>query len=129
MVDGDTVYYPESHEVEYDQLVYKTAVSIDELSFPINENLALRVYYPVDLDPGEKRPLVVLVHGADLLEEPLPVFNNAEALAKLGFVAASVQYRLCKRVNCLVAEDYPSLQCFLGKFARSFRIHSCYGCG
>ncbi len=104
MVDGDTVYYPESHEVEYDQLVYKTAVSIDELSFPINENLALRVYYPVDLDPGEKRPLVVLVHGGGFIGGTFAsFFNNAEALAKLGFVAASVQYRLCKRVDCLVA--------------------------
>ena len=104
IVDGDTVYYPESHEVEYDQLVYKTAISIDELFFPINENLALRVYYPVDLDPGEKRPLVVLVHGGGFIGGSYTsFFNDVEALAGLGFVAASVQYRLCKRADCVVA--------------------------
>lgn len=104
IVVGDTVYYPEFHEVEYDQLVYKTAVSIDELTFPINKNLALRVYYPVDLDPGEKRPLVVLVHGGGFIGGNFSsFFNDAEDLARLGFVAASVQYRLCERVDCLLA--------------------------
>jgi predicted esterase len=103
-VQGDTVYYLESHQVEYSQSVYKSAVSIDELDFPINENLALRVYYPTDLNPGEKRPLIVLVHGGGFIGGTYTsFFNNAEALAGLGFIAASVQYRLCKRNDCLLA--------------------------
>lgn len=104
IVEGDTVYYPESHQVEYDQLVYKTAAAIDELDIPIDENLALRVYYPVDLDPGEKRPLIVLVHGGGFIGGSYAsFFSQAETLAELGFVVASVQYRLCKRFDCLLA--------------------------
>ncbi|MBR9921620.1 MAG: alpha/beta fold hydrolase [Bacteroidetes bacterium] len=110
IVQNDTVYYPEIHPIEYDQLVYKTAPQIDELTPVINENLALRVYYPTDLEPGEIRPLVVLVHGGGFIGGTYTsFFNQAEMLAQLGFVAVSVQYRLCKRGDCLLAAglSYP----------------------
>ena len=104
IIQGDTVYYPEIHSVAYEQVVYKTAVQMDEINPVINENLALRVYYPDDLEPGERRPLVVLVHGGGFIGGSyVSFFDEAENLASLGYIAVSVQYRLCKRVDCVVA--------------------------
>ncbi len=104
LLQQDTVYYPEVHPIAHEQLVYKTAPQIDELDFQVNEDLALRVYYPTDLEPGEQRPLVVLIHGGGFIGGAFgSFFDEAEALAQLGFVAASIQYRLCKRGDCLLA--------------------------
>jgi predicted esterase len=104
IVEGDDVYYPFAHPVEYDQVVYKTANQIDEINFGITENLALRVYYPSDLDAGEKRPLVVLIHGGGFISGTFAgFFEEAELLAQLGYIAVSVQYRLCKRNDCVIA--------------------------
>lgn len=65
------------------------------------ENLPLEVYFPV-LPPGEKRPLVVLMHGGAFIGGNRSQFRNqARALARLGYVAATLSYRLCKRNNCL----------------------------
>jgi len=65
------------------------------------ENLALEVFYPV-LPAGEKRPLVVLIHGGAFIGGDRSQFRNqARALAQMGYVAATVSYRLCKRNNCL----------------------------
>jgi predicted esterase len=103
-VEGEVVYYPFSHPVEFDQVVYKTAYQIDEVSFAITENLALRVYYPSDLEQDEKRPLVVLIHGGGFISGTFSgFFEEAEILAQLGYIAVSVQYRLCKRTDCVVA--------------------------
>lgn len=110
IVDGNEVYYPYSHEIEYDQVIYKTAHQIDEIGFSITENLALRVFYPADLEAGEKRPLVVLIHGGGFISGTFAgFFEEAELLAQLGYVTVSVQYRLCKRTDCVVAEalTYP----------------------
>ena len=110
IIENDTVYYPEIHTIDYDQVVYKTAAQIDELTIPATENLALRVYYPTDLAPEEKRPLVVLIHGGGFIAGSyVSFFSQAEALAQLGYVAVSVQYRLCKRGDCLLAAglSYP----------------------
>ncbi len=107
IVDGNDVYYPFSHTVDYDQKVYKTAVQIDELDFVVTENLALRVYYPTDIEPEDKRPLVVLVHGGGFIGGTFAsFFDEAETLAQLGYVAVSVQYRLCKRADCVVAAAF-----------------------
>lgn len=65
------------------------------------ENLALEVYFPV-LPAGEKRPLVVLIHGGAFIGGNRAEFRNqARELARLGYVAATISYRLCKRNNCL----------------------------
>jgi len=103
--ESDIVYFPESHEVAYEQIVYKNARQINELVFPvINENLALRVYYPTDLQPGEKRPLIALIHGGGFIGGNFAdFFETAEQLASLGYIAATIQYRLCKRNDCLLA--------------------------
>jgi predicted esterase len=104
IVQGNTVYYPETHTVSFDTKKYKTAVQIDELTFPINEDLFLRVYYPDDLMPGEQRPLVILIHGGGFVTGTYAAFfQQAEYLASLGYVAATIQYRLCKRGDCLIA--------------------------
>jgi predicted esterase len=101
---NDTVYYPELHPVTYDQTVYKTAVRIDEWVPPIQENLSLRVYYPTDLAPDEQRPTVVFIHGGGFIGGSFgSFFDEAEILAQLGFVAVSIQYRLCQRNDCLIA--------------------------
>lgn len=103
-VQEGVVYYPENHSVGYDQVIYKSAYRIDELDFGIIEDLALRVYYPTDLEPEEKCPLVVLVHGGGFIGGTfVSFFDEAEKLASLGYVAVSVQYRLCQRNDCLIA--------------------------
>ncbi|MCB0651860.1 MAG: alpha/beta fold hydrolase [Saprospiraceae bacterium] len=104
IVEGNGVYYPYLHPVEYEQVVYKSAYQIDEIGLGILENLALRIYYPADLEPDEKRPLVVLIHGGGFIGGNFSsFFDEAEWLAQLGYVAVSVQYRLCKRNDCLIA--------------------------
>ncbi len=102
---GDVVYLPGVHAVDYEQTVYKSARQINELVWPeIFEDLHLRVYYPSDLEPGELRPLIVLVHGGGFIGGSYSdFFDMAEFLASAGFIAASVQYRLCKRNDCLLA--------------------------
>jgi predicted esterase len=101
--DGDKVIFTEpAHQVDYDDVVYKTAVQIDELDPPIMIPIRLRVYFPTDLPAGEKRPLIVLVHGGYFI---CGCYNDffafAESLAKKGFIAATVEYRRCRRNDCL----------------------------
>lgn len=65
------------------------------------ENLALDVFFP-KLPAGEKRPLVVLIHGGAFIGGNRAQFRDqARELARLGYVAATISYRLCKRNNCL----------------------------
>ena len=81
--------------------------SVDEwdnisCTFPVQqcENLRLEVYNP-DLPIGEIRPLIVLIHGGAFIEGNRGDFRAyAQQLARLGYVTATIDYRLCKRVNC-----------------------------
>ena len=77
------------------------------------ENLWLEVYYP-DLPAGEKRPLVVLIHGGGFIQGSRAAFrNDARYFASLGYVAATIDYRLCKRGNCVAAKINPFAICNL----------------
>lgn len=99
-----TVYFSENHPVAYDDVVYKQAAAIDEWYFEIPENIRLRVYHPTDLPAGTKRPLVVLIHGGYFIAGSYLDFDAfARRFAELGFVAATIDYRLCKRNDCLLA--------------------------
>ena len=101
--DG-VVYFTENHAVAYDDVVYKQAAAIDEWFFEIPENIRLRVYHPTDLPAGTKRPLVVLIHGGYFIAGSYLDFDAfAKRFAELGFVAATIDYRLCKRNDCLLA--------------------------
>jgi poly(3-hydroxybutyrate) depolymerase len=101
------VYLTENHAVTYDDVVYKQAAAIDEWFFDVPENIPLRVYYPSDLPAGEQRPLVILIHGGYFIAGNYHDFNAfAEAYAKLGFVCATIDYRLCKRNDCLLANVF-----------------------
>ncbi len=102
---GDTVVFTEpAHPVEYDDVAYKTAPQIDEWDFEVPENIRLRVYSPTDLPPGEKRLLVVLIHGGYFIWGSYLDFDAlARYFAEKGFVAATVGYRLCHRGDCEVA--------------------------
>lgn len=102
---GDTVYFTEpAHPVEYDDVVYKTAPQIDEWTFEVPENIPLRVYYPTDLPPGEKRPLIALIHGGYFIWGSYLDFDAfARALAQKGFITATIEYRLCHRSDCEIA--------------------------
>ncbi len=107
--DGDKVIFTEpAHPVDYEDIIYKfNAPRIDEIDIgppigPAPENLPLRIYYPTDLPAGEKRPLIVLVHGGYFICGcHNDFFAFAESLAKKGFIAASVEYRRCRRNDCL----------------------------
>ena len=93
---GDTVIYA-ANEWSIDEW--------DNISctFPVQqcENLRLEVYY-ADLPAGEMRPLVVLIHGGAFISGSRAAFREqAKELARLGYVAATIDYRLCKRNNCL----------------------------
>ncbi len=69
-------------------------------NIPQCENLDLEVFYP-QLPAGEKRPLVVLIHGGGFISGNKADFRlQARALAQKGYVAATINYRLCKRNNC-----------------------------
>jgi len=104
--DGDKVIFTEpAHPVDYDDEVYKTAAQIDELNLPITNPVRLRVYFPTDLPAGEKRPLIVLVHGGYFIWGNYLDFDGfAKSLAQKGFIAATVGYRLCRRGDCEIAK-------------------------
>lgn len=102
---GDTVVFTETaHPVDYTDAVYKTAAQIDEWNFTIPENIPLRVYYPTDLPAGEKRPLIALVHGGFFIWGSYLDFDAlAKGFAERGFIAATIEYRLCHRGDCEIA--------------------------
>lgn len=95
--------------------------SIDEwdniaCNFPVQqcENLGLEVYYPATLQPTEKRPLVMLIHGGGFIGGSRADFRQqAITIAQLGYVTATIDYRLCKRNNCLLLLANPALLCNL----------------
>lgn len=110
---NDTVYLTEHHPVAFEDVVFKQGPGIDELFAQIPEDIGLRVYYPTDLPAGTKRPLVVLVHGGFFIGGNYHEFDgDAESLAKMGFIAASVGYRRCKRGDCLLA-ILTSIPCYV----------------
>ncbi|MCC7246002.1 MAG: carboxylesterase family protein [Saprospiraceae bacterium] len=104
--NGSQVLLNEFHTVDSQDVVYKTATQIDEFSFNVPVDVRLKVFYPNDLQPGEKRPLITLVHGGFFIGGDYKDFNTAaSALAQKGFVAATIGYRLCRRVDCLLAQS------------------------
>ena len=105
---GDTVVFTDpAHAVDFEDVVYKTAPQMDEWNFEVPENIRLRVYFPTDLPAGEKRPLVVLVHGGFFIWGSYLDFDAfAKSLAEKGFIAATVGYRLCKRGDCVIAASF-----------------------
>lgn len=114
-------WQPQSATVLGDTVNYATNQwSIDEwenidCNFPAAqcENLTLEVYYP-PLPQGEKRPLLFLVHGGGFIGGSRADFRaQAINIAKLGFVTATIDYRLCKRNNCLLLNVNPALLCNL----------------
>ena len=107
--DDPCLFWEEQPEaIDSNLLIYASNQwSIDEwdnlsCTFPVQqcENLRVEVYSP-DLPDGEKRPLVVLIHGGAFVQGSRAEFRAyAQQLARLGYVAATIDYRLCKRVNC-----------------------------
>ena len=108
-VGGDTVNYATNQW------------SIDEwdnvdCNFPTTqcENLGLEVYYPATLQQGVKRPLVMLIHGGGFIGGSRADFRQqAITIAQLGYVTATIDYRLCKRNNCLLLTQNPLMLCNL----------------
>lgn len=100
--DGTVYFTDPAHPVDFADVVYKYgAPAIDEWDIPFVEDLPLRVYYPTDLAPGEQRPLIVLIHGGYFIWGDYLDFDGfAKALAEKGFIAATVEYRRCKRADC-----------------------------
>ena len=114
-------WQPQSATVLGDTVNYATNQwSIDEwenidCNFPAAqcENLGLEVYYP-PLPQGEKRPLLFLVHGGGFVGGSRADFRaQAINIAKLGYITATIDYRLCKRNNCLLLNANPALLCNL----------------
>ncbi len=108
---GNTVVLDNiDHSIAFQDIIYKTAPGIDEIDLPNMVNLGLRVYYPTDLATNESRPLVVLIHGGFFIGGSYGDFAPlAQELAQIGFVAATIDYRLCQRNDCLLAgaTSYP----------------------
>ena len=105
-------WHAQPEPIDSATLVYKTnAWSIDEwdniaCNFPVQqcENLSLDLYYP-QLTGNEKRPLVLLIHGGAFIEGDKSAFRaQARKFARLGYVPATITYRLCKRNNCLLLD-------------------------
>lgn len=78
------------------------------------ENLGLEVYYPSTLQPNEKRPLIMLIHGGGFIAGSRGDFRDqAINIAKFGYVTATIDYRLCKRNNCLLLAQNAAFACNL----------------
>lgn len=107
---------PQNQEIDSITVKYKTAPSIDEWTIPFFDDLYMRIYWP-KLAPGEKRPLALFIHGGAFIVGGHEAFiPQARYLATLGYVTATIDYRLCKRNNCLLAsnEDIaPLILCFM----------------
>ena len=99
-IDSATVNYA-LNQWSIDEWDNAAGCIVPIVNVPQCENLPLEVFFPV-LPAGEKRPLVVLIHGGAFIGGDRSQFRNqARALARLGYVAATISYRLCKRNNCL----------------------------
>lgn len=115
-------WQPETNTVLGDTVNYATNQwSIDEwdnidCNFPTTqcENLGLEVYYPSTLQPNEKRPLLMLIHGGGFVGGSRTDFTQqAKEIATLGYVTATIDYRLCKRNNCLLLAQNAAFACGL----------------
>ncbi len=115
-------WLPQSTSVSGDTVNYATNQwSIDEwdnidCNFPASqcENLGLEVYYPANILPNEKRPLLMLIHGGGFIGGSKADFREqALNIAKLGYVTVTIDYRLCKRNNCLLLNANPAILCNL----------------
>lgn len=109
IVLGDTVNYATNQWSidEWDNI---------DCNFPTTqcENLGLEVYFPSTLQPNEKRPLVMLIHGGGFIGGSRADFRTqAMSIAQLGYVTATIDYRLCKRNNCLILLANPATICNL----------------
>ncbi|HNL07559.1 MAG TPA: alpha/beta hydrolase, partial [Chitinophagales bacterium] len=110
-VDDNTVIVDNlEHQTAFETLIYKTTIITNVLGIPTTVNIPLQVYYPTDLAPDEKRPLVVYIHGGFFIGGSLTDFSAlAQETAQAGFIAATVDYRLCVTSDCLFAgaTSYP----------------------
>ncbi|UPT68463.1 MAG: alpha/beta hydrolase [Sphingobacteriales bacterium JAD_PAG50586_3] len=115
-------WLPQSATVLGDTVNYATNQwSIDEwdnidCNFPTTqcENLGLEVYYPSNIQPNEKRPLLLMIHGGGFIGGSKADFRDqAINFAKFGYVTATIDYRLCKRNNCLILQANPATLCNL----------------
>ena len=103
-------HYPSCLPQVYEKVVYqKDAVLYNGQK----KDLSLDLYVPYDLhttgDLAQKRPLVVIVHGGGFLGGDEDSFSHfAIILAELGYVVASINYRLG------VANGVNSLEQFCG---------------
>lgn len=89
-------HYPSCLPQIYEKVVYqKDAILYNGQK----KDLSLDLYLPFDLystrDPAQKRPLLVLVHGGGFLGGNEDAFaSTALVFAELGYVVASINYRL-----------------------------------
>lgn len=99
-LNATTVCFPEEHPVTFADVTYKANVRSVSVS-NVYENLTMRIYWPTDLAPGQKRPLVMLIHSGGFVGGSASEFYaTAELLAKKGIIAATISYRLCKKSDC-----------------------------
>lgn len=91
--DGNRYFnqvFPEFTEVE--NLVYGENINVDGE----NEELLLDVYTPIG-DTEAERPLIIMVHGGSFIggsKDQGDVVPLAEDFVKMGYVVASINYRL-----------------------------------
>lgn len=75
-------------DIKYGQAVGYTGKS---------ENLLLDIYEPVDTT-NEKKPLIIFIHGGAFVAGSKSMYSqNANNLAKKGYVVSSIEYRLDKK--------------------------------
>lgn len=126
--DDCLFWAPQPEQIDSAVITYAQNVwSIDEWDnnlgcgfFNQCENLNMLVYYP-KLQAGEKRPLVVLIHGGGFITGDYKAFQAAaKSLAGLGYVAVTINYRLCKRNNCLIIANTGCLNLCNGNFGADF---------
>ena len=91
-------------------------------------NLQAHLFYPDDIQCGEKRPAILIFHGGGfVLGNPSWAFGSARRYAGLGLIAVAAQYRLSnfKDITPIDAiQDSKDLMLWVRKNADSLRIMS-----
>lgn len=125
-----------NQDVIYGNSPALTAVYVAE-NVTVNQDMTMDVYYPVG-DDLQKRPLVMLAYGGGYLfgtKEDEDVAATCDSLAKKGYVAASINYRMnlnavdpnsAVRAIYRAAQDYHSAIRYLKEYSTTYGIDTNY---
>lgn len=125
-----------SQDVVFGDSPALTAVYVAE-NVTVNQQMTMDVFFPVG-DDLTKRPAVILAYGGGYLvgsKEDEDVWTTCDSLAKKGYVAASINYRMnmnvadpasAVRAIYRAAQDYHSAIRYLKEYSNTYGIDTNY---